>query len=365
MPAFSLKTYQTQALASLERFLAVALQTGSLQTAWAAEMERQAPPREPGERWVPAPYRSQPFGETPCVCLRIPTGGGKTLLAAHAIPLMARCWRRADFPVALWLVPSTTIRDQTLKALQQPGHAYRAALEAHYGQALTVLDLDAAPTLAAQDLGHKAVVLVATIQSFRVRQTQGRNVYAFSEEFDTHFAHFSSLGLLSGPAATGLEKVTAADLGEDGQGFLTPADVGRVKHSLANLLALLRPLVVVDEAHNAKTDTSFETLKRVAPSVVLELTATPVPKKTNVLASVSARELQAEDMIKLPVMLAEHKAWPDAVHDAVLRARSAAHPPDRAVPGAGQDRRSDARGAAPAPAGREARHRNRDRHRHR
>ena len=279
MPAFALKTYQTQALDSLQRFLQGAQRTDSLATAWAQEMARQAPPAEPGQRVVTAPYRSQPFGDTPCVCLRIPTGGGKTLLASHAIPLMARCWREADFPVALWLVPSTTIRDQTLKALQQPGHAYRAALEAHYGQALAVLDLDAAPTLAAQDLGRKAVVLVATIQSFRVRHTQGRNVYAFSEEFDPHFAHFAAQGLLAGPAAAGLEKVTQADLTsvENGTGFLTNNDLGRVKHSLANLLALVRPLVIVDEAHNAKTATSFETLKRVAPSVILELTATPVP----------------------------------------------------------------------------------------
>ena len=320
MPAFSLKTYQTQALDSLERFLTQAA-TGSLASAWAAEMARQAPLPEPGERVVTVPYRSQPFGDTPCVCLRIPTGGGKTLLASHAIALMARCWRQADFPVALWLVPSTTIRDQTLKALQQPGHAYRAALQAHYGEALLVLDLDAAPTIAAQDLGRKAIVLVATMQSFRVRQTQGRNVYAFSEEFDAHFAHFRSLGALTGAAAQGLEKVTQADLGEAGQSFLKPGDLGRVKHSLANLLALVRPLVIVDEAHNAKTDTSFDTLRRIAPSAILELTATPVPKKTNVLCIVSARELQAEDMIKLPVMLAEHKAWPDAVRDAVLRRR--------------------------------------------
>ncbi len=75
----------------------------------------------------------------------------------------------------------------------------------------------------------------------------------------------------------------------------------------------------MDEAHNAKTDTTFETLKRIAPSVILELTATAVPKKTNVLYSVSARELQAEDMIKLPVLLAEHKDWQSAVRDAVLR----------------------------------------------
>ena len=66
---------------------------------------------------------------------------------------------------------------------------------------------------------------------------------------------------------------------------------------------------------------ALETLKRVAPSAILELSATPVPKKTNVLYSVSARELQAGDMIKLPMMLAEHKAWPDAVRDAVLRRR--------------------------------------------
>ena len=323
MSAFALKTYQIQALTSLERFLAAAREAGSLDTAWAQELTRQAPEPAPGERVQTMPYRHQPFGETPCVCLRIPTGGGKTLLASHAIPLMARVWRQADFPMALWLVPSTTIRDQTLRALQQPGHAYRAALEAHYGQALLVLDLEAAPTLAAQDLGRKAVVLVATMQSFRVKQTQGRNVYAFSEEFDAHFAHFHSLGLLSGPAAAGLEKVTAEDLAaaQNGSGFLTTTDLGRVKHSLANLLALVQPLVVVGEAHNAKTDTTFDALKRLAPSAILELTATPVPNRTNVLASVSARELQAEDMIKLPVMLAEHKDWTAAVRDAVLRRR--------------------------------------------
>ena len=317
--ALTLKTYQQQALASLGRFLAEARSSGDLASAWAHEQARQAPPPEPGQVLRTVPYRREPFGDTPCVCLRIPTGGGKTLLASHAIPLMARVWRQAEFPVALWLVPSSTIRDQTLHALQQPAHPYREALQAHYGQALQVLDLDAAPTLAVQDLGRKAVVLVATIQSFRVKHTQGRNVYAFSEEFDPHFAHFQAQGLLDGAV---LERVSAEDMAEDGAaGGLTPSDVGRVKHSLANLLALVRPLVIVDEAHNAKTDTTFETLRRVAPSAILELTATPVPRKTNVLASVSARELQAEEMIKLPVMLAEHREWPAAVRDALLRRR--------------------------------------------
>ena len=318
MPTLTLKTYQASALQSLEHFLLAARRTGSLAAAWAQEQQRQGGGADDSAR-AATPYRSQPFGETPCVCLRIPTGGGKTLLAAHALPLMARAWRQADFPVALWLVPSTTIRDQTLLALQRPGHPYRDALEAAYGQALAVLDLDAAATVAPQDLGRKTIVLVATMQSFRVRQTQGRNVYAFSEDYDAHFAWLRAQA--APQAFDALEKVSAADLAEPGQSVLSATDLGRVKHSLANLLALARPLVVVDEAHNAKTDTTFETLRRVAPSAILELTATPVPKKTNVLYSVSARELQAEDMIKLPVMLAEHKAWPDAVRDAVLRRR--------------------------------------------
>ena len=313
MPTLALKTYQSQALASLRRFLTEAGGGGTLGSAWAAEMRAQDQPAA-----VQAlPYRLDPFGDVPCVCLRIPTGGGKTLLAAHAIPLMAREWRAADFPVALWLVPSTTIRDQTLRALQTSGHPYRAALESAYGQALTVLDLDAAPTLAPQDFGRRAIVLVATMQSFRVKQTQGRNVYAFSEEFDAHFKHFEAQTATAEPGA--LERVTQADLDDVGQTFLQPADLGRVKHSLANLLALARPIIVVDEAHNAKTDTTFATLKRIAPCAILELTATPVPKKTNVLYSVTARELEAEDMIKLPIMLTEHAAWDEAVRDAVLR----------------------------------------------
>ena len=91
MPAFSLETYQTQALASPERFFTAAQSNGSLDAAWAEETARQAPDDAAAERVLTVPYCHQPFGETPCVCLRIPTGGGKTLPASHAVPLMARC----------------------------------------------------------------------------------------------------------------------------------------------------------------------------------------------------------------------------------------------------------------------------------
>jgi type III restriction enzyme len=52
--------------------------------------------------------------------------------------------------------------------------------------------------------------------------------------------------------------------------------------------------LIVDEAHNTKTDKSFTALQRLNPSFILELTATPIAAKTNVLYHVSAQELAAE-----------------------------------------------------------------------
>ena len=322
----TLKTYQTHALQALELFLLQADAMG-LAPAWAHAMQRE---KSPG-----VPYRGDELDAVPTVCLRIPTGGGKTLLASHAIVSIARAWAHRSHPVALWLVPSDAIRSQTLGALQTPGHAYRSALQAAYGDAFLVCELDALHTVPPQDYGRKAVIVVATIQSFRVANKSGRRVFAMSEAWEPHFR---SLDLTPQQAAgRGLACVEEADLADTDQSFLTRADLGRVKTSLANWLAWQQPIVVVDEAHNAKTPLSLAMFKGIRPSCVLDLTATPVPAKTNVLYSVSARELEAEAMIKLPIMLAEHTdGWEAAVRDALLRRAQleaeAAHEPQYVRP---------------------------------
>lgn len=324
---FKLKIYQSDALKALELFLQQA-QTMGLEAAWAHAMQREG--GAPG-----VPYRADELGEVPTLCLRIPTGGGKTLLASHAIPRIAQAWTHREFPVALWLVPSETIRSQTLNALETPGHAYRAALKNTYGDLFVVCELDELHTVPPQDFGRKAVIVVATIQSFRVANKAGRRVYAMSEAWETHF---KSLNLTPQQAAQrGLACVDEADLADENQTFLTRADLGRVKSSLANWLAWQQPIIIVDEAHNAKTPLSLTMLQGIRPSCVLDLTATPVPHKTNVLYSVSARQLEAEDMIKLPIMLAEHETgWQDAVRDALLRRThletEAAHEPQYVRP---------------------------------
>jgi type III restriction enzyme len=94
-----------------------------------------------------------------------------------------------------------------------------------------------------------------------------------------------------------------------------------VPYSLANVLRLRRPFVVVDEAHNSRTELAFDTLARFSPSGIMELTATPDMERTpsNVLHSVSASQLKAEQMIKLPVVLETEPNWQQCLADAIAR----------------------------------------------
>jgi len=67
---------------------------------WAeAAWQTYAPVQEKnGQTWQ-ADYDANALGEVPAVCVRIPTGGGKTFLAAHAV---ARVARATAIPMRQW-----------------------------------------------------------------------------------------------------------------------------------------------------------------------------------------------------------------------------------------------------------------------
>jgi len=312
--SFELKRYQDEALTALADFFdraRGARDESGLDAAFRAALLAQ----EVAPEAIP-PYAAQGFataeGVTPYVCIRIPTGGGKTLLGTHALATAARHYTGQDRPLALWLVPSNIIRQQTLAALKQPGHPYREALEGHFGvDGVRVLDIAECDQLRPQDFGQKAIVVVGTLQTLRVDDTSGRDVYAYKEAFEPHFAR--------APDLPGLERVTEKDL--EMQPYLRREDLGKIKRSFANLMYWQRPVVIIDEAHNARTPLSYETFARLRPAALIEMTATPIRKgahRSNVLYHVSAEELKSAQMIKLPIVLHTHPNWQEAVRDALL-----------------------------------------------
>ncbi|WP_250655962.1 DEAD/DEAH box helicase [Alkalimarinus coralli] len=302
---FALKSYQKRAVESLESFL-LRCQQSNVEDAYRETLEEQGMPA--------LAYKEYGFEEVPYVCFRIPTGGGKTVLGSHAVEVAARKYLNTDAPITLWLVPTNTIRLQTVEALKTPGHPYRAKLDAAFNHQVLVLDIDEVTQVRPQDIGNKAIVVVSTLANLRVTDTSGRKVYAYHENFEPHFSKVPA----NHPSMNILDRVSEEDIKENG---LSEREIGKIKYSFANLLALYRPLVIVDEAHNARTSLTFETLRRVHPAVVIELTATPNTTNSNgsnVLFHVSAAELKAEEMIKLPIVLTEHQNWQDAIQDAVI-----------------------------------------------
>lgn len=217
----------------------------------------------------------------PYFCLRVPTGGGKTWLAAKSVAIVNDDLLQTPHSVILWLVPSNAIREQTLKALKDPAHPYHAALRD--AGPVTVLDLDEAKSVTRATLETSTTVIVCTRQAFQVDNTDIRKVYESNGALMPHFDNLT---------------------GDQKDELLRDKD-GVAPQSFANVLRLRRPFVIVDEAHNSRTELAFDTLERFRPSGIMELTATPDMEKTpsNVLHSVWAAELKAEEMIKLPILL--------------------------------------------------------------
>ncbi|TDX26250.1 DEAD/DEAH box helicase [Rhodovulum visakhapatnamense] len=293
-----LKQYQTDTLSVLRRFFEEARVAGP-------KGAYEAITREPDQAKRLGRYGGTytPLAELPAVpyvCLRLPTGGGKTILGAHSIGIARDAWVEKDYPMVLWLVPSNTIRLQTAEALKNARHPYRQALDEAFDGRVRVFDIADFTHIRPHDIRDHCCIVVGTIQTLRVSNTEGRKVYSHNENMEPHFTALPN-------TLPGLEALEG----------------GGVKFSFANLMHVHRPLMIVDEAHNAVTGLTREMQARVNPSAIIEFTATP-RLNSNILHSVTAQELKLEEMIKLPIMLSEHDTWQNAVNGAIASRASLA-----------------------------------------
>jgi type III restriction enzyme len=214
-------------------------------------------------------YHDPPLSNAPSICLAVPTGGGKTIIASAAAGIIATHGVQRVPTVIVWLVPSSAIAEQTITHLRTANRPVQQALTIGidgYGGigAVRIITIAQALRLPPSIYHATTVVIVATIQQFRVADPQGRFVYAPND-------------------------IVSDESGDN----------------LVAVLAARRPILIVDEAHNARTPLSFDSLARLCPSFILELTATPArkPWASNVLLRIDATALKAEHVLKLPLVL--------------------------------------------------------------
>lgn len=238
----------------------------------------------------------------PHVCLKVPTGGGKTFLAAECVGRVQTDFFKRQTGLVLWVVPTVQIYRQTWKALANREHPYRQTLERASGGRVKVLEKDD-PFTKADTENYLCIMLVRLAATNRANNKDFLKIFRDAGKYTSFFPELDDY-TANNALLNEYPDLETNDLGDAG------AFAGvSVKQSLVNTLKMLRPVVVIDEGHKAYSDNTRDSLNGFNPCFILELTATPNVKHhiSNVLVDVSGLDLKDEQMIKLPINIINTK----------------------------------------------------------
>jgi len=305
------KEYQIKTLNQVKQYLDLLYDWHLKAAQIAEELGEEGVVDFPAKAWgkvegLYRPYSSRRDGlgrPLPCFCLKIPTSGGKTFLAVKTIDLINTNYLKKQTGLVLWVVPTTQIYRQTLKALRDRDHPYRQHLDiASAGRTLIRTHFKGKTELFSPlDVTENLVVFMLMLQSGSraVKETlrMFKDSGGFADFFPSEDDREANVRLL--------ENVPNLDTFEKQSAFWG----NLVKTSLGNTLRILNPVIILDEGHKAYSQTAQGTLRGFNPSIIVELSATP-PKGSNVLVDIAGIELNREEMIKFDLHIF-NKANPD------------------------------------------------------
>lgn len=288
-----LKNYQKSVMRDLNRFLSLLSEKQNIKQAYNSLWTEKGV--SIGPLGMP-PYNTVLEG-VPHVCLKVPTGGGKTFLAANSIKPIFDSMPHIHPKAVVWLVPSDAIMQQTLKNLTDREHPYRQKIDVDFAGKVEVYTKE--QLLNGQNFNPVSVdenlsIFILTYDSFRTNKKDGRKAYQQNGNL-TSFTGFKG----------------------DGDMLLEDVD----DTALIQVIRQLNPVTIVDESHHATSKLSVEMLENFNPCFVLDLTATP-KEGSNIISCVDARQLKKEEMVKLPVIVYNMKSQEDVYLSAIsLRKR--------------------------------------------
>lgn len=280
-----LKPYQQQVIDDLSLFLEYVQETKDVKNAfyefWA---KHPRTPLYPFPGTAIEPYKNN-VPRVPHVCMKVPTAGGKTFIACNALKTIFDAFDYDKPKAVVWLVPSITILEQTLKNLKDPSHPYRQKINSHFGNKVEVFDkatLLQGSGFNATSVKEQLSIMVFSFDSLRAKNKEDRKVF----QENGNLQSFENL------------------LGDN-------ADI-----TLGTVIKYLNPVVVVDESHNAESELSVEMLSGLHPSFIFDLTATP-RNNSNIISFIDALELKKENMVKLPVIVYNHQDKTEVINSSL------------------------------------------------
>lgn len=240
------------------------------------------------------PSYNNSIERVPHVCMKVPTGGGKTFMACASVKRIFDAMPTGKPQVVVWLVPSDSILTQTVRNLSDVNHPYRQKLDQDFSGRVGVYTKEMllnGQNFSPDTVREMLTLCIMSYGSLRI-DSKKKDVRKVYQENGNLFRF--------------------ADFFKDKEALL--ADTPDT--ALIQVLRHLEPVVIVDESHNAGSDLSVEMLNNLNPSFVLDLTATP-RKNSNIISYVDARELKKEHMVKLPVVVYNRTTRQSVIQDAI------------------------------------------------
>lgn len=292
-----LKKYQQAVLDDLDQYINELDKQPTIKTAFRSYWANKGICVDSVESEYLRPYNDEIKG-VPNITIKVPTAGGKTYIACRALKHIFGTYPDDKPKVVVWFVPSDPILKQTYNNLRNPNHPYRHALDVDFGSKVNVVNKEAAllgENIHPTQLKENLTILVLSVQSFASNNKDGRKARRENENLAEHVSSYSY-----------------------NDKMLANAD----ETSLLQVIAQLNPVMVIDESHNFESSELRIDLKReINPCFIFNLTATP-KENSNIISFVDAMQLKVENMVKLPVIVYNHKSTTDVIANAITLQRS-------------------------------------------
>ena len=228
-------------------------------------------------------------GPYPRLCIKVPTGGGKTLLGVETIRLFQENFLEEKTGLVLWVVHSEPIYKQTIEKLKDKHNPYRQKLDQISGG--RTLILEKADSIRYQDTQENLCILMLMIQSANRETKENLKIFKDSGIFMDFFPFEHEQEKTDAL----LEKIPTLETVED-----TLFGKKQVITSLGNVVRVCNPLFIIDEFHKVYTDSQKKILDDLNPKCIIGLSATP-KNGMNILVIITGMELHRDEMIKLPI----------------------------------------------------------------
>ena len=286
-----LKNYQQEVLSDLSTFIDIVKEKNNLASAFRAFWERKGVSIDKTGEGYLHPYDNSVPG-VPKVTIKVPTAGGKTYIACNALKRIFDGLPSGKPQVVAWFVPSDSILKQTYEKLNDTSHPYRQRIDSLFNGNVCIVDKEAAlfgTGISPTEIREQLTIFVLSVQSFASRTKEGLRVYRENENLTEYANLYNAL----------TKRVEGAD-----------------ETAFIQVLSYLNPVVIIDESHNFEAPLRIDVQKDINPRFILELTATP-RDKSNIISFVDAIRLKEANMVKLPVVVYNHRNTNDVLSNAI------------------------------------------------